>query len=210
MSLILSEPSTSYPVWCFLVLRMLYGCSARTKLTFPVRYLWFRARAYLPNVWISRRKWSIKQPSFRQVFSLRFSPLRPESRSLQATIIHNIYFFRVVGKCSYTVSRIKGYFAASIFSSFVCTYVVLSFSGLDHLMLSLSFAHLAAENSSDLSLYDDVNAVCESFLTTMLAYSLITVFCTSGRRSSTIFRALITDSGTMANTRGRGPLCKRD
>lgn len=77
-------------------------------------------------------------------------------------------------------------------------------------MPSLRLNHPAAENSSEQFLYDDTSTGYESDRITTVRSSLSSVTSTYSGCGRTIFRALVTDFGSIANTIGRQPIWKRN
>lgn len=99
---------------------------------------------------------------------------------------------------------------AFMYISIVFACLVPYFSDLDRFIFtSLDWTYPATKSSSDRFRYDDVNSVCESGFITTPPSSSSSVTYTYGGRGQTIFRVLVTDSRSLANTRGRRPLSKR-
>lgn len=118
------------------------------------------------------------------------------------------YFFILSESASPPVY--SGVFTVFLLFKVAYTYIVRFFLDVDHFMSKFILAYPALENTIDRFLCDDVNAGCESDLSTTFPFSSIQVTCICGGCSRRILIALVTDFRSVANTRGKWSLWKRD
>lgn len=115
-----------------------------------------------------------------------------------------VFFFRF--KRPWTGSCFQRDLVVFPFLSVVGTYMVTCFSDIESFIPSLDSAYPASENSGYRILYDYANAVYESSPSTTFHCSPSCVTFTYDSSGRLIFRALLTVSGGLANTRRGRPL----
>lgn len=104
----------------------------------------------------------------------------------------------------------NGYFAVFLYLNDIWTYIVHLLADLDRFMPSLDSSDPSVEKKCDQFLCDVVNTGCESGCIIMLRSSSGLVTSTCSSRGQMICRSWGTDSGSIANSRRRRPVWKRN
>lgn len=148
-----------------------------------------------------------KSTLFRMAVHCGLSLSAQSSRCGGINLIHHIFSFASWAPALTSVS--SSYFVVLPFIRAVWIYTVPFFSYVDHFRHSLGSFNPAAENSSKLLLYDDVSPGCETGLIMRFPSSSSSVISIFSSRGWMIFRALDSESRSVANTWGRQPLWKK-